>query len=414
MFIIGQILIRRYNFKGDYSIIMLRTKKGLQLISYLAKKEEFWKFFADVGLVISYGALSLILMRKQLTWKSILVGFALLILISMFVVPLVVPFLAANIQGVVPVKSSSGAVSSLSSFISSFGLLVLLGGGFFAILLLGLLFYGGVVFYAIFSTLFLGTSAIANTSPGATLLLPGVNLPLVEGILALLIILIVHEGAHAVLGRIAKVPILSSGIVLFGVIPIGAFVEPDEEFLKKVERVKQTRVIVAGSTANLITSIIFFVLFVGFIFASVPYRETGWLVIKGPANGSIIYTINGQEASLFANTTLPINSDVVLGTNKGEIIVKSNSEGKIGIEYYSLSDSLLLAKFKEGYLNFIYMFLGLTFSLNFVIGSINMLPLPFFDGYRIMELNIKNKKIVDALMYVTLAGFILNLLPHLF
>jgi len=40
--------------------------------------------------------------------------------------------------------------------------------------------------------------------------------------------------------------------------------------------------------------------------------------------------------------------------------------------------------------------------------------LPFFDGYRIMELNVKSKLVVNGLMYLTIAGFLLNILPHFF
>ena len=415
MFVVGQILIAKYSLKGEYGIIMLRTKKGLQIIRELAKSEKLWNFFADSGLVVSYGALSFFLMKKHITWKSAIVGFVVLIAISMFVVPFVLPFLAENIQGIMPAKSEGAAISKLSSFVLPIGLILLLGGGFFAVLLFSLLFYGVTVLYALISTFAFGTTAISQTSPGATLLLPGINLPFVEGILALVIILIVHEGAHAVLGRIAKVPILSSGIVLFGVIPVGAFVEPDEEFLKKVERTKQTRVLVAGSAANMFTSLVFFILFIGFLFVSMPYRETGLYVISGTvANGTIIHTINGMDAANFENITLGKNAEIVLGTNNGEITLKTNNEGKMGISFYVLEKSLLFAKFKDWYFGFIYMVLGLVFSLNFVIGSINLLPLPFFDGHRIMELNIKNQMIVKALMYVTIAGFVLNIVPHFF
>jgi hypothetical protein len=411
MFIVGQLLIKKYSLKGEYGIIMLRTKKGLKIINELARNQKFWNFFAEVGLVISYGALSFVLMRKNVSAKSGIVGFSLLLFLSMFVVPLILPFLSANIQGIVSV--SDGSSVSKSSFLLPFSLLILLGGGFFAVLLLGLLYYGFVVLYSLISTLAFGTTAMATTKAGATLLIPGVNLPFFEGIIALIVILVVHEGAHAILGRIARVPILSSGVVLFGVIPVGAFVEPDEEYLKRVEVNKQTKVIVAGSTSNFMTSIVFFILFIGFLLATMPYRETGLLVIDGMEKGTVIYTVNGQDALLLQNATFSANQTIALTTSKGDIFLKTNNEGKLGILYYPLN-SLLIAKFNSSILDFIFTTLGLIFSLNFVIGSMNLLPLPFFDGFRIMELNIKNQKVVDGLMYLTLGGFIMNLVPHLF
>ncbi len=251
-------------------------------------------------------------------------------------------------------------------------------------------------------------------SSKATLLLPGINLPFLEGIAALVIILLVHEGAHAVLGRIAKVPVLSSGVVLFGIIPVGAFIEPDEEYLKRVEKTKQTRVLAAGSSSNLFFSIIIFAIFIGFLFATVPYRESGLLVINGLEKDTVIYKINGQDAANYGNISIGKNENVVLDTNKGQMVLKSNAEGKMGIQFYVLDNTLLLARFNSLPLNIIYMILGLAFSLNFVIGTINLLPLPFFDGYRILELNIKRKWVVSGLMYLTIAGFLLNILPHFF
>ncbi|WP_406661313.1 site-2 protease family protein [Methanolobus sp. ZRKC3] len=69
-------------------------------------------------------------------------------------------------------------------------------------------------------------------------LIPGVNefIPLTWGILALVVTLVVHEFAHAILCRVEDIRVKSMGILL-AVVPIGGFAEPDEEelFGKKVE-----------------------------------------------------------------------------------------------------------------------------------------------------------------------------------
>lgn len=415
MFFVGNMLIKKCSLSGEHGLIMLKTKKGLKLIDEIARREKFWQFFADSGIVMCYGLLSYFIMRKHFYLKSAIAGFLGLFLVSALVSPLAVPFLAQNITGIVPVKTTEVADSSTAlnlSFYLSLG--ILLFGGFFLVILLGLLYYGVTVISAVISSLAFGSTAMAETKPGATLLLPGINLPFIEGIAALIIILLVHEGAHAVLGRIAKVPVLSSGVVLFGIIPVGAFIEPDEEYLKRVEKTKQTRVLAAGSSSNLFFSIIIFALFVGFLFATVPYRESGLLVISGLEKDTVIYKINGQDATNYQNIQISKNSNVILDTNRGEMVLKTNDEGKMGIQFYVLDKTLLLARFKMFPLNFIYIVLGLAFSLNFVIGTINLLPLPFFDGYRILELNIKRKWIVSGLMYATIAGFLLNILPHFF
>lgn len=172
-----------------------------------------------------------------------------------------------------------------------------------------------------------------------------------------MVILVVHEGAHAVLGKMARVPILSSGVVLFGVIPVGAFVEPDEDYLKRIEKTKQTRVLVAGSTANLITSVITFIIFVGFMLSAfaLNLNERGLLVATGDASGTLqkgdmIYKLNGEDALGYKNISIPKNSSVSLLTNHGDISLKTNIDGKMGITFYPLSGgSLIFAKFKYGF-----------------------------------------------------------------
>ncbi len=63
-------------------------------------------------------------------------------------------------------------------------------------------------------------------------LIPGVNefIPLTWGILALVVTLIVHEFAHAILCRVEGIRVKSMGILL-ALVPIGGFAEPDEEEL---------------------------------------------------------------------------------------------------------------------------------------------------------------------------------------
>jgi membrane-associated protease RseP (regulator of RpoE activity) len=56
----------------------------------------------------------------------------------------------------------------------------------------------------------------------------------------------------------------------------------------------------------------------------------------------------------------------------------------------------------------------LVFALNFIIGVVNLLPLPFFDGMRLLELSVNNKRLTDVVMYLILAAFLSNMLPWFF
>ena len=89
-------------------------------------------------------------------------------------------------------------------------------------------------------------------SPLAHILLPGVNpyLPIFYGWVGLIAAIVVHEGAHGVIARSLKLRVKSSGLLFFLAIPIGAFVDVDEEELKRAAAKDSVRVMAAGPGAN--------------------------------------------------------------------------------------------------------------------------------------------------------------------
>ncbi|MFN3384744.1 MAG: site-2 protease family protein, partial [Archaeoglobaceae archaeon] len=91
------------------------------------------------------------------------------------------------------------------------------------------------------------------TSPQASLLIPGINpfIPLVWGFIGLVIAIVVHEIAHAILCRVEGIKVKALGLIL-ALFPIGAFAEPDEKELldKKTKRISKIRVFSAGVTGN--------------------------------------------------------------------------------------------------------------------------------------------------------------------
>jgi membrane-associated protease RseP (regulator of RpoE activity) len=105
----------------------------------------------------------------------------------------------------------------------------------------------------------------AAPSPILAIGLPGVN-PIMSGVnfwyavVGLIIAIVVHETAHGVMARIAGVELKSVGL-MFLVIPIGAFVEPDEEELKKVARSKRIRVFAISPFINIVLAIAFSLIF---------------------------------------------------------------------------------------------------------------------------------------------------------
>ncbi|MEF8780162.1 MAG: site-2 protease family protein [Haloferacaceae archaeon] len=109
--------------------------------------------------------------------------------------------------------------------------------------------------------------AIAG-GPQNVLVIPGVNefLPLEvapEIVFGLLVGLVVHEGGHGLLCRVEDIDIDSMGVVFLAFIPMGAFVEPDEESAREVSRGARSRMFAAGVTQNLIVTVIAFGLLFG-------------------------------------------------------------------------------------------------------------------------------------------------------
>jgi membrane-associated protease RseP (regulator of RpoE activity) len=96
--------------------------------------------------------------------------------------------------------------------------------------------------------------AARQAGPAAYLLLPGLNpfLPIFYGWFAIIAAIAIHEGAHGVAARSLGLNVKSSGLLFFLIIPIGAFVDVDEEQIKKAPARDSSRVMAAGVGANVV------------------------------------------------------------------------------------------------------------------------------------------------------------------
>jgi len=117
-------------------------------------------------------------------------------------------------------------------------------------------------------------SAFSNAQPSAIqqpqnfLIIPGVNdfLPLSvapEIVAGLAVAMVIHEGAHGLLCRVEGIDIDSMGLVFFALLPVGAFVEPDEEATQGASRGARARMFAAGVTANTVLTVVVFALLFG-------------------------------------------------------------------------------------------------------------------------------------------------------
>jgi membrane-associated protease RseP (regulator of RpoE activity) len=155
---------------------------------------------------------------------------------------------------------------------------------------------------------FLVPNIPADQAPSLDMLigLPGINpiIPIGYGILGLVVAVVIHEFAHGILTIVGKMKVKALGIV-FLVLPMGAFVEPDEEALEKVEKKKRTSVYAVGPATNIIVALVCAFLFSSVMVSSAePVRDNPVIVSvleNAPANlagleyGDQIVAVNGVE-----------------------------------------------------------------------------------------------------------------------
>ncbi len=127
-------------------------------------------------------------------------------------------------------------------------------------------------------------------------------------IITFIIVALFHEFSHGIFARLYKIRIKSTGFAFLGPI-LGAFVEPDENQLEKKAPKEQMVVLSAGSFANVILSILFFLLMLGtfaFAFHEAGVRFDGYAY--GLVNTTKISAIEGIRVT--PDTLIPTISKI--------------------------------------------------------------------------------------------------------
>jgi membrane-associated protease RseP (regulator of RpoE activity) len=185
----------------------------------------------------------------------------------------------------------------------------------------------------------LQTTIVQNPEPTAVnefrnvLAIPGVNefIPLTLAVLiGLIVTMVVHEFGHAILCRIEGIRVRSMGI-LVPVIPIGAFVEPDEEDQEKTKGLAKMRMFGAGITNNIVVGVACFMLLIVLLGSATPlptplisgvYVDSPAAAAGIPAN-SVIKEVNGisvstrDDISTVLNSTRPGDTATLVIANNG-------------------------------------------------------------------------------------------------
>ncbi|MDD5148168.1 MAG: site-2 protease family protein [Candidatus ainarchaeum sp.] len=451
--IITTFLLKKFAKAQTFYIgSMIKTTKPLPLFDRFAEHKTILNAFADFGLVLGFGAIGIdYLFGKKL--KAI---------------PRIILFIASIALLTIAFNLVFSSLLS-SPFTEKYSYLMALG--------FGVMGFAGfmVVTLAVYAE-YVITNALmgAKSCPGVAPLIPGVSLPKfpvtipLHGWISLLIILIVHEGMHGILARKALVKIKSTGLLLIGIFPIGAFVEPDEGQLKRTREKDQLRVFSAGPTANLAAAAVFAVLYFT-VFAAIinvsllEYKQNVAKVVisnvdqnidvcgqisPSPAFGKldknmVVIAINGKNISSaedWSNQLREIGKNTYFLTLQKDqnspdknVFQATITPDSMGYQGYTVQDQLKPdTKFSPYYiyfvlsLSFISSFLFWFWILNFLVGIANFMPLEPFDGGKITKLILlpylgfwkvpqeqKEKAIGKIFFWLVLALLILNAVPFL-
>ncbi|MGA1847782.1 MAG: site-2 protease family protein [Thermoplasmatota archaeon] len=129
-----------------------------------------------------------------------------------------------------------------------------------------ILFFSGMVlmfFMLALSAYFTVTSPLVQpVGAQEVLVLPGINpyVPFIFGIIGLIVAVVAHEFSHGIIARAEGFKVKALGL-LFILIPVGAFMEPDEEEVEKGPRKSRMRMFTAGPMINFILAFIFLGIF---------------------------------------------------------------------------------------------------------------------------------------------------------
>ena len=170
-------------------------------------------------------------------------------------------------------------------------------------------------------------SFIRSLGPQANIGLPVLNpyLPVVYTVIAIAVGVIVHEGAHGVIARSLGLPVKSSGLILFLIIPIGAFVDVDETALKEAKNSQAGRVLAGGAGMNMVLGVVSLLLLILVVSTMAPASSQGVGVIvvqdspisqAGIQTHDFILAVNGiplnDVSSIGSSSWYKINNTVTI------------------------------------------------------------------------------------------------------
>lgn len=143
--------------------------------------------------------------------------------------------------------------------------------------------------------------AVGGMDPRMILAFPGINpiIPIGYGIIGLIVTMVFHELSHGIVSRHQGITVKSMGLLFF-IIPLGAFVEPDDREIESSGPSKRLRIEEAGAGMNMILGIVALLVLAVLAGSMVPVSSgvvaaspTGPAADAGMMAGDMITAIEG-------------------------------------------------------------------------------------------------------------------------
>jgi len=272
---------------------------------------------------------------------------------------------------------------------------------------------------------------ILTKTPTYAPALPGISygpitLPITQTIISIFIAAFIHEFSHGILVYKNNLDLKSWGFFYLGPL-MGAFVEPDEKEIEKLNKKEQIKIYSAGAAINIIVGLIFLFLFFSFIYITsifnlaTPYVKILYTLPNTYAynvipNNTILYSINGNQI-LYLNQI----EGVLNNTKPGEYILLNTSAGLFNIELTNKDNKPFIGivteqeyNYKVPGIDFIESLLFWLFVINVGLGIGNMIPIYPLDGGKTMKsmLEIFLDKKESRIIYLSLSIILLALILY--
>lgn len=263
-----------------------------------------------------------------------------------------------------------------------------------------------------------------STTGGAALVLPiqakgVVYVPFFIWIIALGIIIGIHEFGHGVIARLYKIPVKSSGLAALGLlIPLipAAFVEPDEKSLSRRPLKQQLAVFAAGPFANIALGLLLLPLlfqmapgidalysYQGITLSEISTNAAYPISQSGLVTGALITALDDHPITRVEDLTVALEGkapgEIVTLTEQTaegpmlhEIALGANPEdanaGYLGV-IAATKRTLIIDHPVTRAIVFVYELILWLVALNIGVGLFNLLPVGIVDGGRMARATLE-------------------------